>query len=133
MGFVPLSPSSARSLLAVFLGVQLRGFLVMLRGVQLMPMRHLGMVRGLFVIAGLMVLGGFAMVLGRMLVVQRRLLVMLVNVVFVEIFAVHRSLPGLLRCKDGTLPRPMKHLRPAFVSLRRAAMAGGELPQFLSQ
>jgi hypothetical protein len=84
-------------LLAVLLGVHFRGFLVMLGGMQLTPMRHLGMVRGLFVISGLVMLGGFAMVLGRMLVMLRSLLVVFVNVVFVAIVAVHRLLPG---CSD---------------------------------
>jgi hypothetical protein len=86
-----------QELLAVLLGVHFRGFLVMLGGMQAMPMRHVGMMRGLFVISGLVVLGGFAMVLGRVVVMLRRLLVMFVNVVFVEIVAVHRLLPG---CSD---------------------------------
>jgi hypothetical protein len=81
----------------VLLGVHFRGFLVMVGRMQVMPMRHLGMVRGLFVIAGLVVLGGFAMMLGCMLVMFRGLLVMFVNIVFVEILAVHRVLPG---CSD---------------------------------
>jgi hypothetical protein len=59
-----------------------------------MPMRHLGMVRGLFVISGLVVLGGFAMVLGRVLMMLRGLLMVFVDVVFVDILAVHRLLPG---------------------------------------
>jgi hypothetical protein len=78
----------------VLVGVHLRGFLVMVGSMQVMAMRHLGMVRGLFVISGLVVLGGFAMVLRRMLVMLRGLLVVFVDVVFVEIVAVHRLLPG---------------------------------------
>lgn len=58
-------------------------------GVQMVPMRHLGVMRGLFMVSGLVVLGRFAMVLGRVLVVVRGLVMMLVNVVIV-----HRSLPG---------------------------------------
>jgi hypothetical protein len=81
----------------VLIGVHFRGFLVMLSDMQVMPVRHLGMVCGLFVIAGLVVLGGFAMVLGRMLVMLRGVLVVFVNVVFVDIVAVHRLLPG---CSD---------------------------------
>jgi hypothetical protein len=84
-------------LLAVLVGVHFRRFLLMLGGMQVMAMRHLGMMRGFFVISGLVVLGGFAMVLGRMLVMLRGLLVVFVNVVFVEIVAVHRLLPG---CSD---------------------------------
>jgi hypothetical protein len=86
-----------QELLAVLLGMHFRGFVVMLGGMQVVAMRNVGMVRGLFVISGLVVLGGFAMVLGRMLVMLRRLLMMFVNVVFVEIVAVHRLLPG---CSD---------------------------------
>jgi hypothetical protein len=96
MGFVPLNRLPAR-LLAVLVSVQLRRFLVMLGGIQVMPLRHLGMVSGLFVIAGLVMLGGLAMVLGRVLVMERGLLVVFVNVVFGEILAVHRRLPG---CSD---------------------------------
>jgi hypothetical protein len=88
---------ASQELLAVLLGMHFRGFVVMLGGMQAVAMRHVGMVRGLFVISGLVVLGGFAMVLGRMLVMLRGLLVVFVNVVFVEIVAVHRLLPG---CSD---------------------------------
>ena len=81
----------------MFLSVHFRGFIVMVGGMQVMAMRHLGMVRGLFVISRLVVLGGFAMVLGRMLVMLRGLLVVFVDIVFVEVLAVHRVLPG---CSD---------------------------------
>jgi hypothetical protein len=73
----------------VLLGVHLRCVLVVLGGVQVMTMRHFGVMRRLFVVSGLVVLGGFAMVLGRVLVVVRGLVMMFVNVVIV-----HRSLPG---------------------------------------
>jgi hypothetical protein len=69
-------------------GMLLRSILVMLGGVQRVPVRHFGMVRGLFVIAGMMMLGGFTMVLGRMLMMMRGFLVMLVNFVIA-----HRLLP----------------------------------------
>ena len=75
-------------------GVQLGGFVVMLGGVQVMPVRHAGMMRSLFVLAGFMVLRGFAVMFGRMLVVMRSLFVMLVNLVLVQVLAVHRRLPG---------------------------------------
>jgi hypothetical protein len=78
----------------VFVGVQLRGLVVMLGGAQMMAVRDLGMVRGFFVIAGLVMFGGLAMVLGRMIVMVRGMFVMLVNVVLVQILAVHRLLPG---------------------------------------
>jgi hypothetical protein len=57
-------------------------------------MRHIGMVRALFVIAGLVMFGGLTVVLGRMVVVVRGMLVVFVDVVFVQILAVHRLLPG---------------------------------------
>jgi hypothetical protein len=74
---------------AVFFRVQLCGVLVVLGRMQMMPVRDLGMVGGLFVIAGLVVLGGLAMMLRRVLVVMRGLLMMLMNFV-----SVHRTLPG---------------------------------------
>jgi hypothetical protein len=67
---------------------------MMFGGPQVMPMRHIGMVRTLFVIAGLVMFGGLTMVLGRMVVVVRGMLVVFVDVVFVQILAVHRLLPG---------------------------------------
>ena len=76
--------------------VHLRRVLMMVGGMQVMPVSNLGMMRRLLVIARLMVLGGFAMVFGRMLVMVRSLFVMFVNVVLVQILVVHRSLPCLL-------------------------------------
>jgi hypothetical protein len=73
----------------VLVGVHLRGVFVVLGGMQVMPMRHLGVMRGLFVMASLVVLCRFAMVLGRMIVMVRGLLMVLVDFV-----AVHYSLPG---------------------------------------
>jgi hypothetical protein len=82
----------------MFLGVQLRGLMVMLGGPQMMPVRDLGMVRGFFVIAGLVMFGGFTVVLGGMVVMVRGVFVMFVNIVFVQILAVHCLLPG---CSDA--------------------------------
>jgi len=65
----------------------------MLGRVQMMAVRDLGMVRGLFVLAVPVMLGGLTMMLGRMLVMVRGLLVMLVDVEFVKVFAGHRRLP----------------------------------------
>jgi hypothetical protein len=93
--------------LPVFLGVLLRCVLMMVGGMQGMPVSHLGVMRRFFVISGLVMLGGFVMVLGRMLMVMRGLLMVLVDIV-----TVHRSLPcGLLRCKGEASPGSMKHLR----------------------
>jgi hypothetical protein len=78
----------------VFLGMQFRRLMVMLGGPQMMPVRDLGMVRGLFVIAGLVMFGGFTVVLGGVVVMVRGMFVMFVDVVFVQILAVHRLLPG---------------------------------------
>ena len=73
----------------MFLGVDFCRKLVVLGGMQVMPMGDLGVVRCLFVIAGLVVFSGLAMVFGRMLMVVRGLFVMFMNVV-----TVHRRLPG---------------------------------------
>jgi hypothetical protein len=73
----------------VILGVHLGRVLVMFGRVQRMPMRDLGMVRGLFVIAGLMMLCRLAMMLGGMIVMIRSMLMMFVNVVIA-----HRRLPA---------------------------------------
>jgi hypothetical protein len=71
--------------------------IVMIGGMQRMPMSNLGMVRGFFVITGLGVLGGLAMVLCCMLVVVRSLFMVLVNVV-----TVHCRLPvsGFGQCRS---------------------------------
>jgi hypothetical protein len=96
-GFRFAQPIPPRDLLGVLFGVLFRSFVVMRGGMQMMSVGDLGMVRGLFVISGFVVLGGFAMMLGRMLVMVRGLLVMFMDVVFVEVMAVHRRLPGWLR------------------------------------
>jgi hypothetical protein len=77
----------------VLIRVQFRRFFVMLGGMQVMTVSDLGMVRGLFVIAGFVVLGGFTVVLCCMLVVIGSVLV-----VFVNLVAFHRLLPG---CSDA--------------------------------
>jgi hypothetical protein len=79
------------------LGVNLGRVLVVIGGMQGMPVRDLGMVRGLFVIAGPVVLRGLAMVLGRILMVLRCHLVMLVNVVRAH----RRLLGGLVDLQDS--------------------------------
>jgi hypothetical protein len=95
----------------VVFGVLLGGVLVMLHGVQVVAMRDVGMMRGLFVIARLMMLRRLAMVLGRMFMMMRGLLMMLVDVV-----TGHRSLPGCrLRWKIEASPGSMNHLRSKFV------------------
>jgi len=73
----------------VVLRVLFRRVLVVIGGMQGMPMSDAGMVRGFLVIASLGVLCGFTMVLCRMLVVVRSPLMVLMNVV-----AVHCRLPG---------------------------------------
>jgi hypothetical protein len=60
---------------------------------QMVAVRHFRMMRRLVVIAGLVVLGGFAMMLSRLLVMMRGFFVVLVDLVVVQIFAVHRRLP----------------------------------------
>jgi hypothetical protein len=48
----------------VFVGVRLAGFLGMMHGMHVMPVRDVGMVARGFVVAGFMVLCRFAVVLG---------------------------------------------------------------------
>jgi hypothetical protein len=74
-------------LFCVFLG----GVLLVLGSVQVMAVRDLRMMSGLFVIAGFMMFGCFAMMLGRVLMMLRGVLVVLMNLVIV-----HGSLSGLL-------------------------------------
>jgi hypothetical protein len=74
----------------MLLGVHFCRVLVVLGGMQMMPVGDLGVVCSLFMIAGLVVFCGLTMVFGRMFMVVRGLFVMFVNVV-----AVHRWLPGL--------------------------------------
>jgi hypothetical protein len=102
--------------------------LVMVGGVQVVPVRHFGMVCGLFVIASLVVLGRFMMVLGRVLMVVGGLLM-----VFMDVVAVHRSLPVCSVAKPEHCRGSMKYLRRSFVRSsqrnrsRRPATAGSEL------
>ena len=53
----------------VLFGAVLGSLAGVMRGVVMMPLRHLGMMRGLFVVAGLVVPGSFAMMVGRVLMV----------------------------------------------------------------
>ncbi len=81
----------------MLVGVLFRCMLVVLGGMQMMPMRHLRVMRGLFVIASLVVFCRLAMVFGGMLVVLRGFLMMFMNVVTVhDVLTVHRPLPGSL-------------------------------------
>jgi len=77
--------------LVVLFRVFLRGVLVMLDGMQMVAVRDLGVMRGLFMIAGLVMFGGFAMMLGRILMMLRGMLVVLMDFVFV-----HGSLSGFI-------------------------------------
>ena len=72
-------------LFCVFLG----GVLLVLGSVQVMAVRDLRMMSGLFMIAGFMMFGCFAMMLGRVLMMLRGVLVVLMNLVIV-----HGSLSG---------------------------------------
>src|ERR1700728_2971079 len=103
-------------------GVLFRRVLMVLGGMQMMPERHLGVVRRLFVVARLVMLCGFAMVLGRVLMVFRGLFVVIVDAV-----TVHRSLPGGgFPRRVGAWPGSMKHLRrfgSGFPSRRGASKA----------
>jgi len=77
--------------LVVLFRVFLGGVLVMLDGMQMVAVRDLGVMRGLFMIAGLVMFGGFAMMLGRILMMLRGMLVVLMDFVFV-----HGSLSGFI-------------------------------------
>ncbi|HMK71635.1 MAG TPA: hypothetical protein VK442_11745 [Xanthobacteraceae bacterium] len=68
--------------------------LLVLGCVQVVTMRYLGMMRGLFMIARLVMLSGFAMVLGGFFVMMRGLFVMLVDLVLLG----HFSSPALQCC-----------------------------------
>jgi hypothetical protein len=67
--------------LAVMLGVLLCRLVGMMRGMQAVGMRHMGVMTGLFMLAALVVLGRFAVMVGRALMMLRRRLVMLAAVV----------------------------------------------------
>jgi hypothetical protein len=49
----------------MLIGMMLRGFFDMVRRVQRVPVRHVGVVRRLFVVAGFMMGRGFAVMFGR--------------------------------------------------------------------
>jgi hypothetical protein len=61
--------ANCRNLLlgAVLVGVVFGCLLRVMRGIVVMPLSYLGMVRRLFVIAGFVMLGSFPMMIGRML------------------------------------------------------------------
>ncbi len=62
--------------MSVGLGVRLGGFASVVRGMGVVAMRRVGMVRGLFVTTGLVVFGGFLMVSGSVLMMLGSLMVM---------------------------------------------------------
>jgi hypothetical protein len=62
--------------LTVLLSVYFRGVLVMLNCMQVMTVRYLGMMRGLFVFAGLMLFSGSMMVFSGLFVMMRCFLAM---------------------------------------------------------
>ena len=70
-----------------------RSMFVMLCRMQGMAMRHFRVMRRLFVIARFGVLGGLTMVLCGVFVMIRRLLMVLVNIVLMDLLAVHCRLP----------------------------------------
>jgi hypothetical protein len=70
-----------------------RSVFVVLGRMQGMPVRYFGVVGGFFVIAVFGVLSGLTMMLCRMFVMVRRLLVVLVNIVLMDLLAVHCHLP----------------------------------------
>jgi hypothetical protein len=79
----------------MLLGMLLGCMVVVLGGMQMVPMRHLRVVRGLFVMTSLVVLGCLAVMFGSVLVVLSGLLMVLMNVVTVHnVLTVHRRLPG---------------------------------------
>jgi hypothetical protein len=63
--------------LGVGVGVVLGGFFGVVRGLEMMAVRHVGVMAGFFVIAGFVVVGGRAMVLGGVLVMIGRLAMMI--------------------------------------------------------
>ena len=115
-------------LFCVFLG----GVLLVLGSVQVMAVRDLRMMSGLFMIAGFMMFGCFAMVLGRVLMMLRGVLVVLMNLVIV-----HGSLSGLLEKTRSIAAFDERFATPrcqigASAALRRAAGAFAELRHVLS-
>jgi predicted alpha/beta hydrolase len=92
-------------------GVLLRSLVVMVIGMQRVPMRDLGMMCGLFVVAGFGMFGSFAVMLGRVIVMLGGLFVMLVNVVFMHIVTIHRRLPVRIVGNGPASPGSVKHLR----------------------
>jgi hypothetical protein len=62
---------------AMMLGMVLRCMICMVLGVQMMRVRHMGMMSGFLMITGFDMLGGFMMMMGGLLRVFGRLLVMI--------------------------------------------------------
>jgi hypothetical protein len=72
---------SSTSCLAVVVGMFLRGMFVVFNGMQMMPMRDLGVMRRLFMIARFVMFCRLAMMLRGLLMMVRRLLMVLVDCV----------------------------------------------------
>ena len=125
------APHYQRDLVVLFC-VFLGGVLLVLGSVQVMAVRDLRMMSGLFMIAGFMMFGCFAMMLGRVLMMLRGVLVVLMNLVIV-----HGSLSGLLEktrsiaAFDELFATPRCQIG-ASAALRRAAGAFAELRHVLS-
>ena len=103
-------------LFCVFLG----GVLLVLGSVQVMAVRDLRMMSGLFVIAGFMMFGCFAMMLGRVLMMLRGVLVVLMNLVIV-----HGSLSGLLEKTRSIAAFDERFATPRCQIGASAALRGG--------
>jgi hypothetical protein len=84
--------------LAMMLGVLLGRLVRMMRGMQAVGMRHMGVMTGLLMLAAVIVLGGFAVMVGRALVMLGRRLVMLAAVVGLG-GHLGRPVVGDLRCE----------------------------------
>jgi hypothetical protein len=115
-------------LFCVFLG----GVLLVLGSVQVMAVRDLGMMSGLFMIAGFMMFGCLAMMLGRVLMMLRGVLVVLMNLVVVHgSLSGHLEKTGSIEAFDEPFATPRCQIG-ASAALRRAAGAFAELRHVLS-
>jgi hypothetical protein len=79
----PGTPSSDRSMNVVRLRVLLRCVLSVVKRVQLVAVRQMGVMAGLFVLAGFRMLGCFAVMLGGCIEVFRRFMMVMMNFVLV--------------------------------------------------
>lgn len=79
----------------VVLSVKLGRFVCVMLGMQMVSMRDMGVMCGLFVIARLMVLGGFFMVLSGVVVMLSRALVVLGCIIRWHVLLLHRRGSGV--------------------------------------